>query len=677
MREQNHTFCNCGLKPSEVTLNFFHAFSMFVSRVAKRGCGDAPLPGMAQGCLHVALCALILPGCAAKREGYDVPRVALPAQYKNAAATTPAAAKNAMDARPNAARDAGVSEWWRSFGNPELIELVDRGLANNSDVRIATIRLAQAKARADQVHAGLLPTLSAPVGEAMGSVPLGTSAAGRSSQKSYQASLRGTWRADVWGEQSSLAESANFQLWRAAFESDNVQRNMTANLASNYVEFLSLNDRLRVAARTEFVLRRMLSATKVRVSVNDATLNDLNQQKATFFSARSVVHSLEQQRENALTNIAFLVGTVPESLKLSDDGLDALELPATIPALPSSLLFARPDVRMAEARLLAADADIDVARARILPPLDLSAQAGYSGLAMAQLFQPTSFFWNTIANVTVSIFDAGKLKSEKESAKAMHEEMVETYARTIYQAVSEVENALAGIRLTGERLNVQQKVTALARRAWGNSVEAYNIGSIDYMTLLEARRAYYRQQDEFQQIKMSLCRGYINLFQALGGGVNFDGPVPGKGLRPTQLAAAGAAASPKETSAGVDWDGEPANRDPAPYWQVELSGLYHRQTIDATWRDLKTRYPKLMENLALRPRLQGQIEDEADGRISWYRLYLSKFGTAAAAHELCAALQANYQRCRVTSSVSDETVAPPDAGAAHPAAGIKPDQGKG
>jgi len=640
-------------------LNFLQAFLTFFNRPA-RCCSDAPVSGVVYGAFGIGLIVLALPGCVLKRDGYDVPQMALPTQYKNAVpADVKSAAKDASLVKPDVAQEA---EWWRSFENPELVELVDRGLANNSDVRIATIRLAQAKARADQAHAGLLPTISAPIGEAVGSIPVGTSAAGSTAQKSYQASMLGSMRVDIWGEKSSLAESANFQLWQAAFESDNVQRNMAANLATNYIELLSLNDRLRLAGRTEAVLRSMLTATKVRVNVADATLNDLDQQKVTFFSARSALHSLEQQRENALTTIAFLVGTVPESLKLSGEGLDALALPAVVPALPSSLLFRRPDVRMAEARLLAADADIDVARARILPPLDLSAQAGYSGAAMAQLFQPSTLFWNAIANVTVSIFDGGKLASEKENAKAIHEEMVENYARTIYQAVSEVENALATIRLTGQRLHVQQKVTAAARRTWGNSVEAYTIGSIDYMALLEARRTYYRQQDEYQQVRMSLCRGYVDLFHALGGGVAEQ--LPGKGVRPTNVAASGKAYPAASAPAGVDWAEEPAG---SSYWQVELSGLYHRSTIDAAWRDLRTRYPKLTENLSVHPRLQGQVETNADSQMSWYRLYISKFATPDGAHQLCAALQANYQRCRVVTSNSDETVAAP----------AKLDQGEG
>ncbi len=660
-------------------LNFCQTFSTFFSRATKRWRSCSSVFRRTTEVLCIGLVASVLPGCAIKRDGYDVPRMALPAQYKNSAKDvlgTTSNPKNSIDtpAKLNTPQEAGLAEWWRSFGNSELVELVDRGVSNNADVRIATLRLAQAKTRADQARAGMLPTISAPIGAAIqspggalgvGGVPAGvgssSSGAGNStSQKSYQASVRGSWRADVWGEQSSLAESAKFQLWQAAFERDNVQRNMAANIASAYVEFLSLNDRLRVARKTESVLGGMLAAIEARLDVDDATLIDLDQQKVIVFAARSTIHSLEQQREDALTNIAFLVGTVPGSLKLSGDGLDTLYLPAVVPALPSSLLLRRPDVRMAEARLLAADANVDVARARLLPPLDLSAQVGYSSLSMAQLFQPSTLFWNALAGFTASIFDGGKLASEKDNAQAIHEEMVETYARTIYQAVKEVESALVAIRQTGQRLDSQQKVADSARQVWNSSAEAYASGGIDYLALLDTERTYQRYLDEYQQIKMSHYREYISLFQALGGGVNFGEQLPGKGVRPTlagdDVPEANSLVVPKKDFAdnGVDWV-TPSTAE--NFWQVELPGLYYRTTIDATWRDLRTRYPKLMENHFVLPRLHGKVEDSAASQMSWYRLYVGKFVTPEAAQELCAALRANFQRCRVVSSHSDETVA--------------------
>lgn len=661
--------------------------------------GDAP----GRGCplfsrkiiatVFVGLIAATLSGCTLKRSGYDVPEVPLPEQYRNASleeSPSPAVPASVEAATPtvppNPVADVGMVDWWRSFGNTELSALIDRGIANNSDVRIATLKIAQVKARADQVRADQLPSITGGAGETVqapggqvASVPVGQ--ADRTTQKLYQASVRGNWRIDLWGEQSALAESAGLQVWQAVFERDNVQRSMVTNLASSYIEYLSLNDRLRIAQEADTVLSGVLATIEKRIEAGDATIIELEQQKATIFSVRATIPNLEQQREDAIASIAFLVGTVPGSLSLSTDGLQSLLLPNVIPALPSSLILRRPDIRMVEAKLLAADADVDVARARILPALDLSGQMGYSSLAMSGLFQPLSLFWNAIANLTVSIFDSGKLSSQKDQAKAVHEEMVENYARTIYQAVREVESALAAIRLTAKRFDAQQEATAAAQRAWDSSNEVYAVGGLDHLTLLDAGRTYLRYLDDYERIKMDRYRGYVSLFQALGGGADFGQVIPGKGVRPTPVRNkfSGAARLPaikKISSAeGVEWAaGQTVEGGGAwqveRFWQVELPGLYHRVAIGPTWRDLRARYPKLMDGRIVRPRLSGRVEDSVDGQAAWYRLYVAKFENPMAAEALCAALKAAYQRCRIVSSTSDDTVVA--ASGSVPAGDVKP-----
>jgi len=633
------------------------------------------------------LIASVLAGCMTKRNSYDVPVIPLPAQYKNSSSkdtpelTSTSVVATVKAGHKNVLQSVELVEWWRSFGNSELIELIDRGLANNPDVRIATQQMAEAQTRVDQARAGMLPALSAPIEFANqapgGSIGIVTPGQGPGSQKTFQASLQGTWRADLWGERSSLAESAKFQLWQAAFNRDNVQRNMAANLASSYVEYLALNDRLRLARGTETVLSRMLDSVEKRMAVGDATVIELDQQKAATFAVRAAIPSLEQQREDVLTSIAFLVGSVPGSLHLTGNGLDTLNLPTAVPPLPSSLLLRRPDVRMAEARMLSADADVDVARARMLPPLDLSGQVGHSSLAMSQFFQPSTLFWNAIANLTVSIFDGGKLKSDKKNAQALHEEMVESYARTIYQAAKEVESALAAIRLTGNRLASQKEATVSARRAWDSSDKVYAVGGLDYQGLLDAERNYHHYLDDYLHIKMESFHGYISLFQALGGGVNFVDPLPGKEAHAV-LAGRNAPESnstdvpeyttpvpkPGVVTEGVDWIpgggyNEPGALQVENFWQVELPGLYHHSTIGATWRDLRTRYPKLMGSRIVRPRLDGKMDNSRDAELSLFRLYVSKFSTPQAAQELCAALMANYQRCRVVSSRLEDVAVEP------------------
>lgn len=604
------------------------------------------------------LLLVLLPGCNTPPGVYKTPDVSLPSQYLNDQGTS--AADPGLESAPTeAVPEESLIEWWHYFGNSELERLIDRGLSNNPDIRIALNRIVQAKARADQTGAGKYPSVSAPLilaqqypgGTTVGTAP--TSGSSGSSQTVLQASVRADWRLDIWGEQQALSESANFQLRRAVHERENVQRNLAASLASHYVEYLSINDRLRIALETDDLLNATLSTIEKRVATGDATLSELEQQRAMIYSVRATIPTLEQQRHDAIGAMAVLVGTVPGNLNLSDQGLDTLAIPGALPGLPSALLLRRPDIRMAEAQLHVANADVSVARARLLPPMDLSAQAGYSSTSLSQLFLPRALFWNVVDSVTVSIFDSGRKKNEQIYSQAVQEEMVESYMRTIHQAMKEVESALASVRLAEKRLTAQKETIQSSRRAWDISTKVYTLGGIDYLTLLDTQRSYHRYLDEYQKTRQEYLRGYIGLFQALGGGVKppqpatqdgEDAPLPDR-----------TEARPIQSVEGIPMN-EGAATSPESFWQVELGGLYHRATIGPAWRDLITRYPQFMEGRIVRPRLNGRIDENIDGAQSWHRLYVAKFDSPGLAEEFCAALKADQQRCRVVSSQSDDTV---------------------
>lgn len=377
-----------------------------------------------------------------------VPAIPIPTQFKQAAAIRAAIEPN--PSAENKTVDAGktdgttavatkaepltselLAQWWRYLRNPELDALIDRAIANNTDLHIATLRIVQARARAEQAEAGRWPTVSIPV-QAEGRGPaegIGTLRAGqqRDSRHIYQTSLRVDWRADIWGERSALAESAQMQLLRSTYERDDVRRQLVANTASLYVEYLSLNDRVRVARETEKVLRGMLESVNKRMEVGDATAIDYEQQRTAVYQVQATIPALELQRETIANALAQLLGVTPITLALSDRGLDSLVLPGVLPGIPASLVLRRPDIRVVEARMLSAHADIEVARARLLPPLDLTAQVGYGSFVLSQLFKTHSLFWNAIASLSATIFDRGRRANEVVFADALHEELAETY----------------------------------------------------------------------------------------------------------------------------------------------------------------------------------------------------------------------------------------------------------
>jgi NodT family efflux transporter outer membrane factor (OMF) lipoprotein len=625
--------------------------------------------------------------CAAKRDHYDIPALDLPKQYAKAPSAndiadfnnTPSASVAPVLASPFS---AALAEWWRLLGSEELNALMDRALANNPDLRIAALRIAQSKARLDQAGSDKLPALTLPL-----SFGTGTSAYGAKTMN--QLSLKGDWRPDIWGETASMYESSELQLLRATYQRDDMQRNVAANVVVTYVEYLSLNDRMKVARATEKSLEEMLASVNARLKIGDATITEMEQQKSAVYAVRSTLPVLAQQRELILNRLASQLGAVPVELKLSHNGLSSIKFPMVLPGVPSALLLRRPDVRAMESRLLAADADIDVARARILPPLDLTAQAGYGSIYMSQLFMPGSIFWNTIANLSISIFDSGKRAKEIEFAQAAHEEMLETYVRVIYDAVREVDDALSAINFMGKRLEAQGMAADSALRAWNYSQEAFMSGAVDYLVILDTQRTYQRNLDDLHNMRLERYRGLVNLFSALGGGVPSGDAMPGSGMRPRALAdeidygailtdASSSSQDKTQLSNGngsggfmktsqnlmfgsrlesriliekVDWAAS-SLRNKENSWLVELTGVYDRGAVLPAWRDMNARFPVQMAKQTMLPQRQGLVTINKKERASWYRLFIASFSDSKSADEFCGMLRAGQQSCSVVTAKS-------------------------
>jgi NodT family efflux transporter outer membrane factor (OMF) lipoprotein len=613
-----------------------------------------------------ALVGVLLAGCAAKRSQYDVPVVPVPASFPKALSAAPAAPQapgaavtsGTQPAAAGARLEQVLPQWWRLLGSAELDGLVQRAIDGNPELKIAALRVQQARARTSQAVSDQLPVLTGSVQQrreaAEGDIGGGVTSSRTPARSASQVGLRADFRLDIWGERQSQFESAQLQERRAMFQRDDVQRNLVANVVAGYIEYLSFNDRLRVATETDVAVSGMLAAVEARLERGDATLIDMEQQRAAVYSVKATIPALEQQRDEALNNLAVLLGVAPGSLQIKGQGLAALSYPTVLPGVPSALLLRRPDVRVMEARLLAADADIDAARTRLLPPLDLSAQAGYGSRFMSRLFEPQTLFWNLVGSLSATIFDHGRRGREVDVATAVHQEMVETYARVIYGAVREVDDALGGIRLGRARLGAQREAAQAARRAWDYSRESYQAGGIDHLLLLDTERTYHRMLDEQHNIDLQRYRALINLFSALGGGTSGGDPLPGKGKRPAAPAA--------EDTGRVLADASPAaTAGPAPLlageWQLELAAATDTADIAARWRDLQLRFPDMMNQRTVAARKQ---------QGAGLRVFLARFANGADAEIACARLREQHIACRAVG---------PDAmpdGALPPAATGKP-----
>jgi NodT family efflux transporter outer membrane factor (OMF) lipoprotein len=423
-----------------------------------------------------------LSACVEKRDAYDVPEVPLPTHFAQDLPQTESADPE-TDSPPKAKDDAALSgeaiettpasaaaytqsleqilpTWWTLFGNAELNALVDKALAQNPDLHMATLQVEQAEALFEQTHANEFPTVTLPGSARVDAPKDGTGSVNPggkvTSERAFSVGPQVTYRADLWGERRAQAEAARLRVWQAVLTRDNARKTLIADLVGTYIDYLALNDRLRVALRSQQVLGEMLSAVRERLDRGDSTVLDLAQQRAAVRSVEATIPALKLQIAQAAHRLAQLTGTTPAQLQLGTQGLDSLKLPRILPGVPSTLLLRRADVRAAEANLLAADADIDVARAQALPTFDLSAQVGKGSTYVTTWLQPESLFWNLVGSLSATLFDHGAREQRIAQQEARHKELVEAYVSAIYNAVRETEDALArlhfGTQLRGYRL---------------------------------------------------------------------------------------------------------------------------------------------------------------------------------------------------------------------------------
>jgi NodT family efflux transporter outer membrane factor (OMF) lipoprotein len=449
----------------------------------------------------IAAVTLILSACATTVATESVSPIAVPDKYQT------------EFLQERAATEAlGVTNWWERYGSNELNTLVRRAIANNPDLKIANSQVNQAKIRAQQTGAARLPTVSMPVRAATGA------GGGGESVQNSQAGLQATYRVDLWGELSAQSQTSEQLVLRALYERDNVNRNLTAAVVSTYISYLVTRDSIELARHNETIAKEMLQLTEQRVAVGDATLEDREQSRTALYTVQATLPSLESQLSDLKASISRLLGVLPREIELRGDSIDQLDSPSFSTGIPSNLLLNRPDIRAVEARMRAANANINVARARLLPPVDLSLQGGYNGLGLADLLQPQNLFWNGVASLALTIFDGGRREADTALAKAAYEDMVITYGQTVYQAIREVESALASQRASTLRWEAQNRVVRSALAMLSNTTEAYTVGAADLSAALDARRAYQRSADESKRAKAETLSAFAKLSLALGAG---------------------------------------------------------------------------------------------------------------------------------------------------------------
>ncbi len=461
------------------------------------------------------LSLVVLMGCAVG-PNYKRPTVDVPVTYRDPApAGQSLATGTPADTNPTAS--LGDEKWWEVFQDSELQNLIRTALKNNYDVRIAATRVLEARAqlgitRADQFPSvnggGNITSIQNPK---IGPIPsyeitqgeIGPSAA---------------WNLDFWGRYRRATESARATLLANEWAQKEVIATLVAQLASSYFQLRQLDLALEISKRTLASRQDSLQLTQTLEQHGINSLLDVRQSEQLVYTAATEVPDFERQVAQEENAISILLGKnpgdVPRGLRLTEQP-HTPEIPA---GLPSSLLERRPDIRQAEENLIAANAQIGVARAAYFPQISLTASAGYESPALTNLFTGPAGLWNMAASFTQPIFEGGRLKNNVRFAQAQRDQMVLTYQQTIQGAFRDVDNALVAYRKDREFRVQQEHLVESARDAANLSQVRFKAGTTDYLEVLTNETNAFSAELGLAQAQGNELLALVQLYQALGGG---------------------------------------------------------------------------------------------------------------------------------------------------------------
>lgn len=461
------------------------------------------------------------------------------------------------------------SQWWKIFGSEELDGLVEQALANNRDVKAATARIRQAEALAGSAGSSLLPTVTAggkrSIDSPQGGQGSDPNPPTNRSHRLSSAYLSASWEVDLWGKIRASEASSLATTLANVHDREAVAMSLVADVVLSYLQYLEGMDRETVARNNIANMKAMYAAVNERVRLGESSKLELAQQRNVLAQAEATIPPIVLTRERAFNKLAVLLGRAPQSLNLAGTTLRDLRVPEVSAGMPSDLLLRRPDIRKAEANLIAANANIGVARARLFPTLSISGERGWAAQYFDNITKPGSIFFTLAGTLVATIFDNGKTRSDIDYSEAKAGELVETYQQTILVSLRDVEDAMLAVRLQGDLEVAQQEVLQASLDAYGLSAEAFRLGMVDYINVLETQRTRFQAEDAKVQARFGRLEAAVGLYKALGGSVEPDGEPQAAEAAPQPAPTAQPAPAPSAVPAPPPARPRPAEAEaPAP-----------------------------------------------------------------------------------------------------------------
>jgi outer membrane protein, multidrug efflux system len=466
---------------------------------------------MKKSSLVMGVVALVsaMTGCTVGPD-YHAPQVQVKGKWADAPAT-----------QPGGTSAGGVSdEWWKGFKDAEIDSLVERAMKSGWDLKIAAQRVLESRAQNEIAGSRELPTVNAGAtyDYYRKAGPLGAVKPG--DYEWYLYGFDASWEIDLFGGIRRGAESAKAS-YEASIEAQHgVRLALAAEVVRDYIELRTSQRRLAIAEENLKYQERTLAITRERLRAGVVSDLDESRAEALVEATRATIPPLKSDAVRAIRSIGVLLGEDPDALTAE------LEKPAPIPVapaelrvgLPADLLRRRPDLRQAERQLAAATARIGVARADLLPHLNLIGSLGAHDISASDLVDWSRRYGGIGPSVSWNIFDAGRTMARIESEKAATAEALANYQKKVLDAIAETENEMTTLRDEREREKSLEASVEANKRSVKTGSELYVEGVTDFITVLDAERSLAASEDALAVSEQAIGVHAVSLCKALGGG---------------------------------------------------------------------------------------------------------------------------------------------------------------
>jgi len=459
----------------------------------------------------LGLCALLLSACAVGPD-YKTPEMPTPVQFK--------AAEGWKQAVPSDAMARGA--WWEVYGDAQLNGLVEKLNSSNQTVAQYEAQYRQAKALVRSSRGAFFPTLDLTAGKTRSSQGTGSSSSSLTSSNSgirdtYSTQLGVSWEADIWGKLRRGLEADKASAQASLADLAAMQLSLQSELVQNYLQLRVIDEQKRLLEATVDAYQRSLTLTQNQYRAGISGRDAVAQAQTQLKSTQADLIDLVWQRAQFENAIAVLMGQAPADFSLAAT-TTIPELPQIPVALPSQLLERRPDIAAAERSVMAANANIGIAKAAYYPDLTLSLSGGYSSSTFSNWISLPNRFWSVGPQLAMTLFDGGQRSAEVDRTEAVYDQTVAQYRQTVLSGFQEVENYLIQLKVYQDESAVRAEALAAARDSLRLTSNQYKAGLIGYLDVVNVQATALSNERSVLTLLQSRLIASVQLIAALGGG---------------------------------------------------------------------------------------------------------------------------------------------------------------